>query len=182
MLLRCGDIHPNHGQNTVDNSDAATNTAVHPRVEKLKFLNWNARGLGKPSEPKMKDLIKLMKEDGISVAIISETRESVGHQAQRQLQVDGHTIYKSAYLDKLHITKYLSPDKLVWGVCVIVKNGLAFSISNIVDLALGARLIHGTLTISTSTETPMTIDILGIYGPATKDQQINEPYWKALQI
>jgi hypothetical protein len=114
------------------------------------------------------------------VAIVYETRESVGHQAQRQLQVDGHTIYKSAYLDKSHTTKYLSPDKLVWGVCVIVKNGLAFSISNIVDLALGARLIHGTLTISTSTETPMTI--LGIYGPATKDQQINEPYWKALQI
>jgi hypothetical protein len=65
---------------------------------------------------------------------------------------------------------------------VSVKNGLAFSISNIVDLALGARLIHGTLTISTSTETPMTIDILGIYGPATIDLQINEPYWKALQI
>jgi exonuclease III len=94
----------------------------------------------------------------------------------------GHTIYKSAYLEKSHTTKYLSPDKLVWGVCVIVKNGLAFSISNIVDLALGARLIHGTLTISTSTETSMTIDILGIYGPATKDPQINEPYWKALQL
>jgi hypothetical protein len=85
ILLRCGDIHPNPGQNTVDNSDAATNTAVPPRVEKLKILNWNARGLGKPSEPKTKELIKLMKEDGISVAIISETRESVGHQAQRQL-------------------------------------------------------------------------------------------------
>jgi hypothetical protein len=62
-----------------------------------------------------------------------------------------------------------------------VKNGLAL-ISNIVDLTLGARLIHGTLTISTSTETPITIDILGIYGPATKDPQINEPYWKALQM
>jgi hypothetical protein len=180
ILLRCGDIHSNPGQNNVDNSDAVTSTAV--RAEKLKIWNWNARGLGKPSEPKMKDLIKLMKEDGISVAIISETRESVGHQAQRQLQVDGHTIYKSTYLDKSHTTKYLSPVKLVWGVCVIVKNGLAFSISNIVDLALGARLIHGTLTLSTSTETPMTIDILGIYGPATKDPQINEPYWKALQI
>jgi hypothetical protein len=123
-----------------------------------------------------------MKEDRISVAIISRTRESVGHQAQQQLQIDGHTIYKSAYLDKSHTTKYLSPDKLVWGVCVIVKNGLAFLISNIVDLALGARLIHGTLTILTSTRTPMTIDILGIFGPATKDPQIIEYYWKALQI
>jgi hypothetical protein len=89
MLLRCGDIHPNPGQNTVDSTHAPTNTAVPPRVEKLKILNWNARGLGKPSEPKMKDLIKLMKEDGFSVAIIPKTRESVEHQAQRQLQVDG---------------------------------------------------------------------------------------------
>jgi hypothetical protein len=153
----------------VDSSNASINTAVPPRIEKMKILNWNARGLGKPSEPKMKDLIKLMKEDGIFVAIISETRESVGHQAQRQLQVDGHTIYKSAYLDESYTTKYLFPDKLVWGVCVIVKIGLAFLISNVVHLALGARLIHGTLTISTSIETPMTIDILGINGPATKD-------------
>jgi hypothetical protein len=103
ILLRCGNIHPNPG--TVDTLNAAINTAVPPRVEKLKILNWNARGLGKSSEPKMKDLIKLMKEDGISVAIISKTRESVGHQAQRQLQVDGHTIYKLAYLDESHTTK-----------------------------------------------------------------------------
>jgi hypothetical protein len=81
ILLRCNNIHPNPGQNNVDNSDEVTNTAMPPRVEKLKILNWNARGLGKPLEPKMKDLIKLMKEDGISVAIISETRKSVGHQA-----------------------------------------------------------------------------------------------------
>jgi hypothetical protein len=93
ILPRCGDIHPNPGQNNVDNLDGVTNTAVPPRVEKLKILNGNARGLGRPSEPKMKDLVKLMKEDGISVAIISKTRESVGHQAQRHFQIDGHTIY-----------------------------------------------------------------------------------------
>jgi hypothetical protein len=58
---------------------------------------------------------------------------------------------------------------MVWGVCLIVKNGLAFSISKIHDLTLGARHVHGTLTIPTKGHAqPMKVDILGVYGPATK--------------
>jgi exonuclease III len=70
---------------------------------------------------------------------------------------------------------------MVWGVCLIVKNGLAFSISKIHDLTLGARLVHGTLTISTKGHAQtMKVDILGVYGPATKDFAVNLPYWEAL--
>jgi hypothetical protein len=69
------------------------------------------------------------------------------------------------------------PKKMVWGVCLIVKNGLAFSISKIHDLTLGARLVHGTLTIPTKGHgQPMKVDIFGIYGPATKDFAVNLPY------
>jgi hypothetical protein len=70
---------------------------------------------------------------------------------------------------------------MVLGVCLIVKNGLAFSISKIHDLTLGARLVHGTLTIPTKGHAqPMKVDIFGVYGPATKDFAVNLPYWEAL--
>jgi hypothetical protein len=46
---------------------------------------------------------------------------------------------------------------------------------------LGARLVHGTLTIPAKDHVQtMELDILGVYGPATKDATINVPYWKAL--
>jgi hypothetical protein len=75
----------------------------------------------------------------------------------------------------------LPPEKIVWGVSLIVRNGLAFSISKIHDLTLGARLVHGTLTIPAKEHAqPMEGDILGVYGLATKEPTVNVLYWKAL--
>jgi hypothetical protein len=144
----------------------------------INLLNWNARGLG---EQKVQDLLGLMNENDVQIAIESETRESAGSQNQTQTQANGYTTYKNAYRDISHTSQYLSPKKMVWGVCLIVKNGLAFSISKIHHLTLGARLVHGTLTIPTKGHAqPMKVDFLAVYGPATKDFAVNSPYWEAL--
>jgi hypothetical protein len=122
-----------------------------------------------------------MNENDVWIAIVSETRESAENQNQTQTHANGYTIYKNAYHNISHSSRYLSPDKMVWGVCFIIKNGLAFSISRIHDLTLGARLVHGTLTIPTKGHgQPVKVDILGIYGPATKDFAVNLPCWEAL--
>jgi exonuclease III len=122
-----------------------------------------------------------MNKNDVQIAIVSEMRESAGSQNQTQTQANGYSIYKNAYRDISHTSQYLSPEKMVWGVCLIVKNGLAFSISKIHDLTLRARLVHGTLTIPTKGHAqPMKVDILGVYGPATKDFAVNSPYWEAL--
>jgi exonuclease III len=147
----------------------------------INLINWNARGLGRVKEQKDQDLLGLMNKNDVQIAIVSETRESAGSPNQTQTQANGYTIYKNAYHDISHTSRYLSPEKMVWGVCLIVKNGLAFSISKIHDLTLGARLVHGTLTIPTKGHAqPMKVDILGVYGPATKYFAVNLPYWEAL--
>jgi hypothetical protein len=122
-----------------------------------------------------------MNENDVQIAIVSKMRESAGSQNQTQTQANGYTIYKNAYHDISHTQQYLSPEKMVWDVYLIVKIGLAFSISKIHDLTLGARLVHGTLTIPTKGHAQlMKVDILGVYGPATKDFAVNLPYGEAL--
>jgi hypothetical protein len=194
LLALYGDVHPNPGPCKKNKSKAnnpnreANNSSTSTNGEPTKVLgtsinliNWNARGLGRVKEQKLQDLLGLMNENNVQIAIVSKTRETAGNQNQTQTQANGYTIYKNAYHDKFHTSKYLSPEKLVWGVCLIVKNGLAFLISEIQDLTLGARLVRGTLTIPTKGNAqPMKVDILGVYGPATKDFAVNLPYWEAL--
>jgi hypothetical protein len=69
-----------------------------------------------------------MNKNDVHIAIVSETRESAGSHNQTQTQAIVYAIYKNAYHDISHTSQYLSPEKMVWSVCLIVKNGLAFSI------------------------------------------------------
>jgi exonuclease III len=194
LLALCGDVHPNPGpckskkSKTNNRKTNAENPPINTNGESAKMfgasnnlLNWNARGLGRVKEQKVQDLLGLMNENDVHIAIVYETRESAGSQNQTQTQANGYTTYKNAYHDISHTSQYLSPEKMVWGVRLIVKNGLAFSISKIHDLTLGARLVHGTLTIPTKGHAqPMKVDILGVHGPATKDFAVNLPYWETL--
>jgi exonuclease III len=194
LLALCRDVHPNPGpckskkSKTTNKKTNAEISPINMNGESAKIigtsinlLNWNARGLGRLKKQKVQDLLGLMNKNDVQIAIVSETRESAGSQNQTQTQANGYTIYKNAYRDISHTSQYLSPEKMVWGVCLIVKNGLAFSISKIHDLTLGARLVHGTLTIPTKGHAqPMKVDILGVYGPATKDFAVNSPYREAL--
>jgi hypothetical protein len=190
LLARCGDVHPSPGPSrdnksrTINQNTNGITSSISANGEPTKMfgisinlINWNARGLGRVKEQKVQDLLGPMSENDVQIAIVSETRESVGSQNQIQIQANGYTIYKNAYRDISHTSQYLSPEKMVWGVCLIVRNGLAFTISKIHDLTLGARLVHGTLTIPTKGHAqPMKVDILGVYGPATKDFAVNSPY------
>jgi hypothetical protein len=187
LLALCGDVHPNPGPckiNKLKANNLKTNTKHSPESingesakvlgTSINLINWNARGLGRVKEQKFQNLLGLMNENDIQIAIVSKTRESAGSQNQTQTQANDYTIYKNAYHDIFHTSRYLSPRNMVWGVCLIVKNGLAFSISKIHDLTLEARLVHGTLTIPTKGQAqPMKVDILGVYGPATKDIAVN---------
>jgi hypothetical protein len=44
----------------------------------INLINWNARGLGRVKEQKVQDLLGLMNENDVQIAIVSETRESAG--------------------------------------------------------------------------------------------------------
>jgi hypothetical protein len=147
LLALCGDVHPNPGpckskksktnikKTNAENSPISTNgESAKMFGTSINLLNWNARGLGRVKEQKVQDLLGLMNENDVQIAIVSETRESAGSQNQTQTQANGYTIYKNAYREISHTSQYLSPEKMVWGVCLIVKNGLAFSISKIHDL------------------------------------------------
>jgi hypothetical protein len=163
LLALCGDVHPNPGpckskksrtnNQNINAQNSPINTSGDSALKMLgtsiNVINWNARGLGRVKEQKLQDLLGLKNENDVQIAIVSETRESAGSQNQNQTQANGYTIYKNSYHDIFHTSRYLSPEKMVWGVCLIEKNGLAFSISKIHDLTLGARLVHGTLTIPT---------------------------------
>jgi hypothetical protein len=194
LLALCGDVHPNpspcnskelktrkfniEGKNSPSGSHGASAKMIG---HSINILNWNARGLGRVQDQKIQDLLRLMSEKDVQLAIVSETSDSAGSHNQSQTQANGYTIYKNAYHDKSPTSRYLPPEKMVWVVSLIVRNGLAFSISKIHDLALGACLVHGTLTIPAKDHAqPMELDILGVYGPATKEPTINVLYWKAL--
>ena len=198
LLLLCGDIHPNPRPPNHKTSSSIHQTAnlKHPSnvplpaavSETLKILNWNARGIGGAQDHKQRELLKYMDQNDIQISIITETRETVGKHSQPQIHQNGFTIYKASYHDKSHTAKFLSPDQMVWGVCLIVKSGLAFTLNKISNAALGARVVHGTLTIPSKSHkdasnifTPTIIDIIGVYGPATKDHSVNEPFWAALE-
>jgi hypothetical protein len=112
LLALCGDVHPNPGPcksrktRTNNQNTNAENSPVNTKGESVKILgtsinisNWNARGLGRIKEQKFQDLLGLMNENDVQIAIVSKTRECAGSHHQTKTQADGYTIYKNAYHD-----------------------------------------------------------------------------------
>jgi hypothetical protein len=95
LLALCGDVHPNPGpcnskklKTTNFNIKSKKSSSGSHRAsakmigDSINILNWNARGLGRVQDQKVQDLLSLMGEKDVQLAIVSETRESAGSHSQ----------------------------------------------------------------------------------------------------
>jgi hypothetical protein len=190
LLLRGGDIHPNPGQPTPEKDPHNQPTKIQPSTDrsenlqkngdlqmsdKLRILNWNCRGI----DSKLHNLPQFLQEHGFHVAILTETQRTISKQKnQTTQQVQDYTFHFSSYIDPTFSSHFLPRQAKEWGVCIAIKNGLAFKPVSINIDAFQSRVLHGTLSIPTSADKLLTLEIIGAYAPAKEQEK--EIFWKNL--
>jgi hypothetical protein len=91
--------------------------------EHLHILNWNCRGI----DGKLSGLPRFLQTHKIHVAILTETRRSIGtHKSSQDFQYGGYTFYFSSHIDTSHSTSFVNSRARGWGVCIAVRTGLAY--------------------------------------------------------
>lgn len=133
LLLRGGDIPPHPEppspgmdrliQPSTDQNENLQKNGDLQMSDKLRILNWNCRGI----DSKLHNLPQFLQEHGIHVAILTETQRTISKQKnQTTQQVQGYTFYFSSYIDPTFSSHFLPRQAREWGVCIAIKNGLAF--------------------------------------------------------
>jgi hypothetical protein len=73
--------------------------------EHLHIMNWNCRGI----DGKLAGLLQFLQTLDIHVAILTETRRSIGtHKSSQDFQSGGYTFYFSSHIDTSHSTSFIN--------------------------------------------------------------------------
>jgi exonuclease III len=166
LLSLAGDIHPNPGP-----GNTTTSYSVHV-VDALRIINWKCRGI----DNKLSQLPGFLKKHYIHVGVLTETRRSpASHRTQQTIHVEGYTFLFASYIDPSLSTNYLPPSARGWGVCIAIKDGLAYQRVEIDCQDFRARIVHGTLHIPANGDNIITIELIGAYAPANEAEKLN--FW-----
>jgi hypothetical protein len=92
--------------------------------------------------------------------------------------MNGFTFHFSSYTDPSHSTSSLNPTVCKWGVCIAIRNGLAYQPVQVKVDIFAARVLHGKLVIPTFNEQSIIVDIMGVYAPAQEDSK--PAFWEQL--
>jgi hypothetical protein len=121
---------------------------------------------------KLFQLPQLLKGQGIHVSILTETRRSLArHKTQQSIHFDRYTFHFASYVDSSLSTNCLPPSTREWGVCIAIRDGIAYQKIETDCSAFQARVLHGELSIPTTTDENVTIEILGVYAPAKESDK-----------
>jgi hypothetical protein len=136
--------------------------------EHLNILNWNCRGI----DGKLAGLPQFLQTHDIHVAILTETRRSIGtHKSSQDFQYGGYTFYFSSHTDTSHSTSFINSRAREWGVCIAVKTGLAYQSVESHLAQFDARLQHGIVRIPTPQGNLVSIDIICAYAAARHEHK-----------
>jgi exonuclease III len=161
--MLAGDIHPNAGPVTT----TIANSNVHA-VDTLRILRWNCRGI----DNKLSQLLQFLKGHGIHVSNLTETRRSLArHKTQQSIHLDGYTFHFASYVDSSLSTNCLPPSACEWGVCIAIRDGIAYQKIETDSSPFQARVLHGKLNIPTTTDEIVIIEIFGVYAPANESDK-----------
>jgi hypothetical protein len=139
------------------------------------ILNWKCWGI----DGKLSGLARFLHKHDINVAILTETRRSIGtHKSSQDFQSGGYTFYFSSHVDTSHITSFINTRAHKWGVCIAVKTGLAYQSVESHLAQFDARLQHGIVRVPTPQGRLVSIDILGAYAPARHEHK--QTFWEKL--
>jgi hypothetical protein len=149
LLIMAGDVEVNPGP--MEGSSIAPLTSpisidLPPSGpitrEHLHILNWNCGGI----DGKLAGLPQFLQTHDIHVAILTETRRSIGtHKSSQDFQSGGYTFYFSSHIDASHSTSFINSRAREWGVCIAVRTGLAYQSVESHLAQFDARLQHGIL-------------------------------------
>jgi exonuclease III len=143
--------------------------------EHLHILNWNCRGI----DGKLSGLPQFLQTHDIHVAILTESRRSIGtHKSAQDFQSGGYTFYFLSHVDTSHSTSFINTRAREWGVCIAVRTGLAYQNVESHLAQFDARLQHGIIRIPTPQGHLVSIDILGAYAPARHEHK--QAFWEKL--
>jgi hypothetical protein len=163
------------GQNATQAPLKSPNSTDGPITrEHLHILNWNCRGI----DGKLSGLPQFLQTHDIHVAILTETRRSIGtHKSAQHFQSGGYTFYFSSHVDTSRSTSFDSRAR-EWGVCIAVRTGLAYQSVESHLAQFDARLQHGIVRVPTPQGHLVSIDILGAYAPARHEHK--QAFWEKL--
>jgi hypothetical protein len=163
LLLLCGDIHPNPGPTP----RPASNPAITLINDHFRLLNWNARGI----DCKLKSLPEFFTLHNVHVAILTKTRRTLSHASlSTSTHLDGYTFHFSSHINFTAASYFLAPHLREWGVCIAIKDGLAFQPA-LVPRHFESRLLQGALTLRCPAHSTIVLHILAIYAPANQQQK-----------
>jgi hypothetical protein len=105
------------------------------------------------------------------VAILTETRRTLSHASlSTSTHLDGYTFHFSSHIDSTAASYFLAPHLREWGVCIAIKDGLAFQPA-LVPRHFESRLLQGALTLRGPAHSTIVLHILAIYAPANQQQK-----------
>jgi hypothetical protein len=163
LLLLCGDIHPNPGPTPRPAGDP-TITLIN---DHLRLLNWNVRGI----DCKLQSLPEFFPLHNVHVAILTKTRRTLSHASlSTSTHLDGYTFHFLSHIDSTAASYFLAPHLCKWGVCIAIKDALAFQPAR-VPRHFESRLLQGALTLRGSAHSTIVLHILAIYAPANQQQK-----------
>jgi hypothetical protein len=190
ILLRSGDVHPNPGPGSCSNSrnddhdlqsnieQPECNDRLNQLIDvsdQLNILNWNVRGIN----DRLTALPAFLSSHDIQVAVLTETRRSINkHKSQRPLSQQGYTFHFSSYKDPSYSTSCISPTTCQWGVCIAIRDGLAYQTIEVISDTFAARILHGSLIVPTKGDSSITIEIIAVYALAKAQEK--GPFWEEL--
>jgi hypothetical protein len=163
LLLLYGDIHPNPGP-TPRLAGDPTITLIN---DHLRLLNRNVRGIDR----KLQSLPEFFTLHNVHVAILTETRRTLSHASlSTYTHLDGYTFHFSSHIDSTAASYFLAPHLCEWGVCIAIKDGLAFQPA-LVPRHFDSRLALTLLLLWGPAHSTIVLHILAIYAPANQQQK-----------
>jgi hypothetical protein len=140
----------------------------------IRILNWKVRGI----DNKLSNLPAFLNKHDIHVAILTETCRTINRTDHvTTSQSDGYTFYFSSRSNTGNSSFFLDAHLREWGVCLAIKDGLAFQ-HILSPPHFNARLLEGTLTVPNSTGTTLMLHIFAVYAPANSNQK--REFWDHL--
>jgi hypothetical protein len=179
LLLCCGDVECNPGPVkcdplkasaiTMQNAGKKNNPQVPPdafyRESDLNIVNWNARGIQKYGL--LEDLCQCMHDNGVNLAVVTETQFSLKGQPNHITSMKEFNIIYYALPDSSMLSSIATlQGKRLFGVCIIARKGLAVDIVNYGDGPCTSRMIHAKVIIATNNHSVANINVIAVYTPA----------------
>lgn len=114
----------------------------------------------------------------IHVAILTETRRTLSHSlATAPTHIDGYTFYFSSHVDPTAASHFLDTRLREWGVCIAIKDGIAFQPVK-VPPHFQARLLQGARTLRGPADSTLVLHLFALYAPANSIHKAT--FWTSL--